>query len=107
MNIEVSKRRSGKTTKAILKSAKTKAKIVVFSREEAQRVFNVATGMELDIPFPVTIDEFLNKPFVRHHHAGLILDNVELLLARVFSGHKIHLAMMSGAESEKPKPNLY
>ena len=62
--IIVDKRRTGKTTKAIEESARTSKYILVPNRVMAKCIFKQALDMGIDILFPVTIDEVLNKHVV-------------------------------------------
>mgnify|MGYP001012134399 FL=1 len=59
MKIIYKPRQSGKTLEVIKMSAETGYRIVCHSQSECSRVFHVAQEMGLNIPFPMSIDEFI------------------------------------------------
>ncbi len=82
MKVLLGKRRSGRTTELIKKSAVDRFYIVCHSQKECSRVFEEAKKMKLSIPFPITFDELRKKltgPGVR----GVHIDNADLLLEQL------------------------
>lgn len=73
-------RRGGKTTELIKLSAETGAYIVCHSKQEAHRVQAVATRQGVNIPFPLSYGEFVNRDYCGRGVSGLLIDNVEALL---------------------------
>ena len=99
--IIVDKRRTGKTTKAIEESARTFKYILVPNRVMAKCIFKQALDMGIDILFPVTIDEVLNK-HVSHHskETGFIIDEGLMLLETILGAH-VHMITISEREEYK------
>lgn len=95
-------RRSGKTTKAILESAKTGIPILVPHREMARHIQQQARDAGVDIPYPVTLEEWSKARF-RGTDAkpGLIIDEGLILLEKILGAH-VHMITVSERESEHP-----
>lgn len=69
----------GKTTELIMRSARDWLYIVTSTRDEAYRIAQQAKQAGVDIPFPLTIDEFLKKqysPLLK----GFLIDNADAIL---------------------------
>ena len=67
-------------------------------KTEANRIANQARDMHLDIPYPLTFSEFLNK---RYHSAGMngmLLDNADKLLEQLASKLPLHAITLTGEE---------
>lgn len=79
MELDVRPRRAGKTTDAIKRAAERWLYIVVINRQEQRRVFEEAKRMGLNIPFPITFEEFLTGKFGRGIR-GFIIDNLDVCL---------------------------
>ena len=80
MKIIYKPRQSGKTLEAIKISAETGSRIVCHSKEECNRVFCMAQEMGINIPFPISFDEFLRREYHGRHIKGFIIDNADMLL---------------------------
>ena len=93
MNIVIGERCSGKTTRLIERSAKEGIYILVANKEMARCIVDQAKEMGLEIPFPVTLDEYLrgNKfqgSSIRRD--GLLIDDLDMVLHQLFGGIPIH-----------------
>ena len=99
--IIVDKRRTGKTTKAIEESARTSKYILAPNRVMAEHIFKQALDLGINIPFPVTIDEVLNK-HVSHRakEKGFIIDEGLMLLENILGAH-VHMITISEREEYK------
>ncbi|MFW5847491.1 MAG: hypothetical protein ACOCVF_01040 [bacterium] len=75
----------GKTHQLILKSASTGHYIVCFDSNEASRIQSKAMDMGVQIPFPLTFSEFLNKEYYARNIKGFLIDNVEMLIQELTS----------------------
>lgn len=89
MNITIGERCSGKTTKLIKRSAYEGVCILVATRNRAQDLDQNAKRMGLNIPFPVTVDEYLKEnrfagSSIRRD--GLLIDDADDVLQQVFAG---------------------
>ena len=89
MNIVIGERCSGKTTRLIERSAQEGEYILVANKAMARCIADQAKEMGLDIPFPVTLDEYLrgNKfqgSSIRRD--GLLIDDLDMVLNRMFRG---------------------
>ena len=79
-------RGQGKTYQLITKAAERNAYIVCRDRKEAERIFQAAIARGLDINFPITFQEFINK---RHYGRGtkeFMIDDVDMLLECLSNG---------------------
>ena len=54
--------------------------IVCQNRKECSRIFHIAQELGLNMPFPVSFDEFLEKRYCGRHIKGFIIDNADMLL---------------------------
>jgi len=80
MRVILAKPKSGKTLALIHKSASEGGYIVCMNMAEARRVHEEARRRGVDIPFPLTFDEFV---FGRYHAKGikrLYIDNLDQCL---------------------------
>ena len=88
MNITIGERCSGKTTELIKKSAATGARILTLNMRAAEEIIDRAKQMNLHIEHPVTIEQYLrgNVVFTQLdiRKYGLLIDDAELVLQRVF-----------------------
>lgn len=89
MEIICRARQQGKTTDLIKIAAKHFSYIICCSRPEAHRIFKLALNMGLDIPFPITISEFLDRQFYAKGIKSFAIDEVGFLLDRLAQGINI------------------
>ena len=86
MRIVFGNRHEGKTLALIHMSSKTNSYMVVLSRNEAQRVFRLATNLGIDIHYPITFDEFINGQYHSSGVSGFMIDNADMLLQAISRG---------------------
>ena len=87
MKIITGCRDAGKTTELIKLAAQDFLYIVCANNSRVEYVMDLAKKMELDIPFPITFQEFLNGRFGRGQHlSGFAIDDVDQLLREVARG---------------------
>ncbi len=86
MQIISRKRRMGKTTELIRMSAETFAYIVVPTKNDASKVSQMAREMGLDIPFPLSFDEFIRGQYYGKNIKGFLIDNADMLLQYMSKG---------------------
>ena len=94
MKITIGPRRSGKTARTIMESAKTGSYILVATIEQANVILKQAKDMGYDIPYPVTIREittgrkcFDNKHMREH---GVLVDEARIVLQKAIYDIPIH-----------------
>jgi len=81
---------SGKTTELIKMAAEGFYYIVCSHHKEAMNIKQMAKKMELDIPMPITHDEFIRGEFARGRNIkGFLIDNVDHLLGRLANGVEV------------------
>ena len=93
MNVVIGERCSGKTTQLIERSAKEGIYILVANKEMARCIVDQAKEMRLNIPFPVTLDEYLRGSTFRGssiREKGILIDELDLVLDQLFRGIPIH-----------------
>ena len=89
MNIIIGKRCSGKTTELIKESAEKQIYILVGTKAMARCVFDMAKEMGLNIPFPVTVYEYLRGNKFRGssiRRDGLLIDDADVVFQQIFAG---------------------
>lgn len=92
-------RRGGKTTYLIERSARTGEIIVCFDSNEAERVFDYAKYMGIEIPKPVTFADMMRYSERGRNPAGYIIDNIDIILTRL-TGVKFNLATISSNQQQ-------
>ena len=70
----------GKTTELIKLSAKTGYYIVCINIEEVSRVVCLSKEMGMNIPFPLTFQEFSSGQYYAKGIKGFLIDNAELFI---------------------------
>ena len=89
MNVVIGERCSGKTTRLIERSAKEGIYILAPTKNMARCIVDQAKGMGLEIPYPITVGEYLrgNKfqgSSIRRD--GLLIDDLDMVLHQLFGG---------------------
>jgi hypothetical protein len=77
---------SGKTTELIKLSAESFAYLIVGTQERATAVFHQAKEMGLDIPFPLTYDDFVRGSYYGKGINGFLIDNADNLIEKMSRG---------------------
>lgn len=103
MKIIARPRQAGKTTDLIKLAAEHFAYIVCVSHEHAYQLATQARAAGLDIPFPLTFDEFIEGRFFGKGVRGFVIDDVDMLLSRMAHGVPV-LAMSATTEDPGPPP---
>ena len=93
MKLFIGKRRTGKTTKVIKLAAKEFAYIVCIDQREVDRVWEESHKMKLDIPFPITFNDFLHGQYSPHGVKALIIDNADMLLQKMSRSPLLAISM--------------
>lgn len=82
-------RRNGKTSKLIEISEKTGTYILVADASRQREVANMAREQGKNIPFPVTLNDYLNTRFRGSFIKHILIDDADDVLRRLFEG--IHI----------------
>lgn len=94
----IGERCSGKTTKLIERSAKEGLYILTGTKNQADYIFRKAKEMNLAIPYPLCINEFLlNGYFVDSSiiRDGMLIDELDVVLSGLFNGIPIREVTIS------------
>lgn len=96
-------RGSGKTTNLIKMCAKKGGYIVCQHRREAHRIFWMAKDMEVDIPHPITYDEFLNGRYYGLGVRIVYIDNADMLVQAIAlrGGVEVNAITLTKAKDKK------
>lgn len=86
MKIICKDRQGGKTTEIIKIAAEGFFYIVCIDHREALRVAEQAKNMKLDIPFPITFDDFIKGKYYRPGIKGFVVDNADILIQQIARG---------------------
>lgn len=89
MEAIIAKRGCGKTTRLIQKCAAHGGYIVCHSHDEAFRVSEEARRMEVQIPFPLSYDEFCSGQFYTRGIKCFHIDNADELIRHLARGVKV------------------
>jgi hypothetical protein len=95
MNKIIKGRQQGKTTELIKRSAETGTYILVADRKRVQQVYRQAESMHLNIPYPVTVEEYMQSGFRGSFINSILIDDADDVLSRVFSNVRIDTITMS------------
>jgi len=100
-------RASGKTTEAIKESTEKWFYIVCPTMKYAQNISYMAKKMQLDIPHPITIDEFINRKYYGKGIKGFIFDDLDTSLQIITSVHIETIILNQSGECKILKDNTY
>ena len=88
-------RAGGKTTEAIIHSNKEWKYILTTDRKRVEQIVKLAKDLEIDIPFPITVDELLRSHYLAGSRVkGLIIDELDDVLFAL-TGHEVSLATLT------------
>lgn len=99
MRLIIGGRQAGKTTQLIQMSAENGYYIVVPTQRDAAWVAEQARQMELDIPFPLTFDEFVQHRYYGKGIKGFLIDNADLLWQYIAGYVKVVAAAINAVEA--------
>lgn len=86
---------TGKTTEAIKLAAETGSYIVCSTRQDAAHIVAMAKEMGLDIPWPLSADEFISGQFCGRNIKGFVIDNTDYILQALARGVPIRAVYMT------------
>lgn len=96
--VTIGKRGTGKTTKLIQRSAREGSYILTSTVFRAQAIWDTAREMGLNIPYPVTLHEYLHSNKFRSStipRKGILIDDVDAVVGALFAGIPIHEMTMT------------
>jgi len=104
MEIILSGRQTGRTSRLIALAAEAEAKgecsyIVCVSTQEAYRISQQAKRQGMNIGFPITYDELLSGEFHGGHIKNFYIDNADWLLKYLTRGVKLAAITLEEEES--------
>lgn len=86
MKIISKSRRMGKTTEIIKIAAENNSYIICPTHNDCIQIANRAREMGLDIPFPLTIDEFRNERWNAHGIKSFCVDDADKIIQMMAKG---------------------
>ena len=96
MNKILDKRQTGKTTKLIEISEKTGMYILVATRARAYCLANLAREEGKNIPYPVTVEDYIRSGGFRGSFIkSILIDDADAVLNQIFKNVDIHTITMS------------
>lgn len=96
MNVIYEKRCSGKTLKLVCLSYAKRMPIICLSDVERKYILDMAHTLQLDIPNPIVYNESDIDYNIRGYN-GLLIDNADCILKRMFAPCKIDTITISKA----------
>lgn len=94
--IIIGERGSGKTTELIKRSAETGSCILVATKMMAACVYTDAVHGGYNIPYPITIMEYLNGEFDKR--TPILIDELDLVLGSIFNFEKVEAVTLTKRE---------
>ena len=88
-------RGEGKTTKLIQMSHDTWTYILVVDGKRQREVANLARKMEIDIPYPVTLEDYMRSRFHGSFIRRILIDDADDVLKALFSNLEISAITMT------------
>lgn len=85
----------GKTTKLIQMSHDTWTYILVADKRRQSSLFRQARNMGIDIPFPVTLDDYMKNQFRGSHIKRILIDDADDVLKALFYNLEIKAITMT------------
>ena len=102
MNIIYNGRGKGKTTELIKMSAEKNLYILVANRNSQREVFELARDLNLNIPFPITVEEYFTSGKLRGSFINTILiDDADDILQQIFNTVIIDTITITDKEDKK------
>jgi len=80
MNVIIKSRREGKTLELIKRCAEEGGYIVCESYKDADLIKEKATSMGLNIPLPITYNEFIQGRYYGKGISGFHIDNADIFI---------------------------
>lgn len=93
-------RGKGKTTELIKLSAKTNTYILVANRMRQIAVAKLAHSMNIDIPYPVTVEDYMRTHFRGSFIKNILIDDADAVLQSIFNTVVIDAITITETESE-------
>ena len=87
---------SGKTQALIERAAKDQLYIVCTNRAEAHRVGRLAVDQCLEMPFPISFEDFIARRYCARGIRGFLFDNVDEMLQQYSSVPIAAMTLTSG-----------
>ena len=84
MKVIAKPRRGGKTTELIKLSAETNTYILVANKMRQKEVMRLANLMNITIPYPVTVEDYMKTQFRGSFIKNILIDDVEDVLHAFF-----------------------
>lgn len=107
MNIIYKSRGKGKTTELIKMSAEKNLYILVADKNRQREVFNLARDLNLNILFPITVEDYFRSDKLRGCFINTILiDDADYVLQQIFNTVVIDTITITDKEN-KWKKKLY
>ena len=98
MNAIIGKRGSGKTTALIKLSSKHQLYILVLNRERQKQLFQQAHDLGYQIPYPITLDDYLRDKLRGSHIREILIDDVDDILKYIFASVKINTVSLTNPD---------
>jgi hypothetical protein len=92
-------RNKGKTTELVKLAAEKWLYIVSIDRRSVENTAKIARELGLDIPFPITFEEFMQGRFHPSGIRGFLIDDVDMLLEYQARGVPIHAVTITAGET--------
>ena len=101
MDIIYKGRGKGKTTELIKMSAEKNLYILVADRNRQREVFNLARDLNLNIPFPITVEDYFRSDKLRGSFINTILiDDADYILQQIFNTVVIDTITITNKENK-------
>ena len=92
-------RQSGKTTELIKISEQTGIYILTADRNRAKIIFKMAREQNKNIPFPVTVGDYMKTGFKGSFIKHILIDDADAVLQQMFGNIQIVALTMTGKDN--------
>lgn len=82
MKIIILERGKGKTTELVKISAKTQTYILTATKQNVKYICQIADDLGLNIPYPITVSEYLNGKL---KGSSILIDDADRVLQSIFN----------------------
>lgn len=98
MKVIMLERGKGKTTELVKISAETQTYILTATKQNVEHICQIADDLGLNIPYPITVNEYLNGKLRGSFIKNILIDNADCVLQSIFNTVQIDAITLTGED---------
>lgn len=98
MKIIMLERGKGKTTELVKMSAETQTYILTATKQNVRHICQIADDLGLNIPYPITVNEYLDGKLKESFIKSILIDDVDCVLRSIFNTVQIDAITLTKGE---------